>query len=87
MAKPFRGAVDIGGQHVRNYVQPDNPTGGAQRKATNMKSDASTKPQLKLDPAKLFGFRNLRIIASAASDLRESADLAFTKKGTETSVA
>lgn len=49
-----------------------------------MKSDTSTKTPPKLDPAKLFGFRNLAMLASAVGDNRESADLAFTKRGTET---
>jgi hypothetical protein len=49
-----------------------------------MKSDTSTQTPLKLDPAKLFGFRNLPMVASKVSDMREVADLAFTKRGTET---
>lgn len=52
-----------------------------------MKPNTSTKTHPKLDSAKLFGFRNLGIVASAASDLREAADLAFTKKGIETGPA
>lgn len=66
---------------------PRDPTAGAQRMVTNMKPNTSTKTHPKLDSAKLFGFRNLGIVASAASDLREAADLAFTKKGIETGPA
>ena len=43
-----------------------------------------TDEQVKLDTAKLLGFRNLSVVMGPKSDIRESADLAFTKRGTET---
>ena len=36
-----------------------------------------------LDQAKLFGFRNLLLVTTQDSDLVESSDLTFCKRGTE----
>ena len=40
-----------------------------------------------LDSEKLLGFRNLLSVTTAQSDLKQSAGLAFTKKGIEGTVA
>ena len=40
-----------------------------------------------LDSKKLLGFRNLLSVTTAQSDLKQSAGLAFTKKGIEGTTA
>ena len=48
-----------------------------------MQPDTKPDETPELDPAKLFGFRNVARVTNAESDIEESADLAFTKRGTE----
>ena len=48
-----------------------------------MNSDAQDDTLPELDHAKLLGFRNLAEMAVPDGDVLESADLAFTKRGTE----
>ena len=48
-----------------------------------IKPSAEAETQPVLDSAKLCGFRNLPLVMGAGSDLRQSADLAFIKRGTE----
>ena len=50
-----------------------------------MNEDKGTDQQPKLDYSKLLGFRNLIPVTTPESDMRESCELAFNKKGTETS--
>ena len=47
------------------------------------RTDAVPVNQPKLDHARLFGFRNVVCVTDQESDVGESADLAFTKRGTE----
>ena len=48
-----------------------------------MYPDKQAEVKLVLDPSKLFGFRNVARVTTPDSDVAKSADLAFTKRGTE----
>ena len=48
-----------------------------------MQPDSRIETQPTLDPEKLFGFRNLVQVTPREGDIRDSADLAFQKRGTE----
>jgi hypothetical protein len=48
-----------------------------------MRSESKIAAQPKLDRKKLLGFRNLVAVTTPESDIRESADLTFVKRGVE----
>ena len=48
-----------------------------------MNEDKGTDQQPKLDYSKLLGFRNLIPVTKPESDIRESSELVFNKKGNE----
>jgi len=48
-----------------------------------MRQDTKTAEPPQLDRAKLLGFRNLLPVSKDGTDLRESSEIAFNKKGTE----
>jgi hypothetical protein len=48
-----------------------------------MKTDTSDETEHTLDHAKLLGFRALAQVTTRETDLGESADLAFQKRGSE----
>jgi len=45
--------------------------------------DDTNAERAKLDHKKLLGFRNLVPVSKDTTDLRESSEIAFNKKGTE----
>jgi hypothetical protein len=49
-----------------------------------MERERKEETMPELDQGKLLGFRNLAKVTNAEDDLRDSSQLAFTKKGTET---
>jgi len=49
-----------------------------------METKVPVETEAKLDHEKLLGFRNLAEVRASEKALRESADLAFQKRGTET---
>jgi hypothetical protein len=49
-----------------------------------MEREPTVDAETKLDHGKLLGFRNLIPVSQSDSDIRESSDLAFNKRGVET---
>ena len=52
-----------------------------------MREDTKIAEPPQLDRAKLLGFRNLLPVAEDSTDLRESSEILFNKKGSEAGVA